>query len=450
MSSEASSECGFELQSDSEEVDDQQIELENLVYISMQDVEKDPEKALAGFEKALTLEQDKGEWGFKALAEIVKIRIRLRQFEAMMNAYRQLLGYIQTAVTRNTSETVVNAVLDLVGELPAEEATTLLDDFFAITLEALAQTNNERLWFKTKLKLGKTYFVRKAYGKMQRVIRELDKHCRDADGSVIEQKSSQMLELLALEIQLCTETKDSKRLHALYQRSLQIRAALAHPRIIGIIRECGGKMHMADRNWELAHQDFFEAFKCYNEAGDRRKLECLKYLVIANMLMVSDINPFDSNEAKAYKDDPQIVAMTNLIDAYQKSDLATFDRVLNSNHRAITSDAFVNEYVVELRRTIRTNVLLATLKPYSRVGVGFLASTLGVDAPGVEDLLVAVILDGRLDARIDQVRGMVVVSDTSVEAAQARDAARCAAQRSLTASLAKLTISLTSRLSDKP
>ena len=45
----------------------------------------------------------------------------------------------------------------------------------------------------------------------------------------------------------------------------------------------------------------------------RRRTACLKYLVIANMLMKSAINPFDSQEAKPYRIDPEILAMTNLV-----------------------------------------------------------------------------------------------------------------------------------------
>ena len=112
-----------------------------------------------------------------------------------------------------------------------------------------------------------------------------------------------------------TATKNNKRLKSLYQKALQIKSAIPHPKIMGVIRECGGKMHMAQREWELARNDFFEAFKNYDEAGVQRRVQCLKYLVLANMLMNSDINPFDSQEAKPYKNDPEILAMTNLVSA---------------------------------------------------------------------------------------------------------------------------------------
>lgn len=77
--------------------------------------------------------------------------------------------------------------------------------------------------------------------------------------------------------------------------------------------ECGGKMHLREQEFEEAHTDFFEAFKNYDESGSPRRTTCLKYLVLANMLMKSAINPFDSQEAKPYKNDPEILAITNLV-----------------------------------------------------------------------------------------------------------------------------------------
>lgn len=64
----------------------------------------------------------------------------------------------------------------------------------------------------------------------------------------------------------------------LYQKALAIKSAIPHPRIMGIIRECGGKMHMAERKWAEAATDFFEAFKNYDEAGNQRRIQCLKYV----------------------------------------------------------------------------------------------------------------------------------------------------------------------------
>ena len=59
-------------------------------------------------------------------------------------------------------------------------------------------------------------------------------------------------------MQMYTEMRNTKKLKELYQRALTIKSAIPHPRIMGIIRECGGKMHMHERLWSEAATDFFE------------------------------------------------------------------------------------------------------------------------------------------------------------------------------------------------
>ena len=46
-------------------------------------------------------------------------------------------------------------------------------------------------------------------------------------------------------------------------------------------------MHLRENEFDRAHTDFFEAFKNYDESGSPRRTTCLKYLVLANMLMKS-------------------------------------------------------------------------------------------------------------------------------------------------------------------
>lgn len=114
---------------------------------------------------------------------------------------------------------------------------------------------------------------------------------------------------------------------------------------MGVIRECGGKMHLRQEDYQTAHSDFFEAFKNYDESGSPRRTTCLKYLVLANMLMKSEINPFDSQEAKPYKNDDEILALTNLVTAYQKNDIGEFENILRQNRKTIMDDPFIKEHI---------------------------------------------------------------------------------------------------------
>merc|ERR1712060_306056 len=210
-----------------------------------------------------------------------------------------------------------------------------------------------------------------------------------------------------MEIQMCTETRDSKRLKQIYTRALNVQSAIPHPRILGIIRECGGKMHMTERAWPAAATDFFEAFKGYDEAGVPRRVQCLKYLVLASMLMETTVNPFDSQEAKPYKNDPEIAAMTSLVAAYQCDDINEFEKILKQNRKAIMEDGFVKEYIEDLLRNIRTQVLLKLIQPYSRVRLSFISQELNVSDVDVEALLVVLILDGRVRGYIDAINGIL-------------------------------------------
>lgn len=40
------------------------------------------------------------------------------------------------------------------------------------------------------------------------------------------------------------------------------------------------------------------------------------------------VDPFDAQEAKPYKQDPEIIAMTNLVDAYQNNNIKEFEYIL--------------------------------------------------------------------------------------------------------------------------
>lgn len=92
------------------------VDLENQYYNSKALKEDEPLAALQSFQKVLDLENgDKGEWGFKALKQMIKINFKLSNYNEMMTRYKQLLTYIKSAVTRNHSEKSINSILDYIS-----------------------------------------------------------------------------------------------------------------------------------------------------------------------------------------------------------------------------------------------------------------------------------------------------------------------------------------------
>ncbi|GJX75137.1 COP9 signalosome complex subunit 2, partial [Tanacetum coccineum] len=189
-------------------------------------VETDPEGALTGFAEVVQMEPEKADWftklellcnvifirdsNFKALKQTLKLYYRLGRYKEMTNAYREMLTYIKSAVTRNYSEKSVNNIMDFVSG-SASQNIGLLQEFYQATLKALEEAKNERLWFKTNLKLCNIWFDMGEYGRMNKILKELYKSCQKVDGTDDQKKGTQLLEVYAIKIQMYTETKNNKK-----------------------------------------------------------------------------------------------------------------------------------------------------------------------------------------------------------------------------------------------
>ncbi|TFY71833.1 hypothetical protein EVG20_g1172 [Dentipellis fragilis] len=397
---------GFDY-SDGEEGDESgSADVENLYYTAKSKKEDDPEQALKDFRAIVEQEEEKGEWGFKALKQCTKLLfLRLRRPTEALKTYTQLLTYTKSAVTRNYAEKTINGILDYVGGGkggPVE--VDVLERFYQVTKDALEEAKNDRLSPTIQGLFLSEYDTIRMADPVSQLIRDLYRATGSAgDGEDQSQKGTQLLEIYALEIQMHNETRNYKKLKEIYNASNSVRSAIPHPRIMGIIKECGGKMWMGERQWNRASEDFFESFRNYDEAGSPQRIQVLKYLVLANMLTGSEVNPFDSQETKPYKNDAQIKAMTDLVDAYQRREVHAAEKILRDNRSTIMDDAFIRSYIGDLLRSLRRQYLIDLIKPYTRLELTFLAKQLNVELEEVEELLIELILEGKVEGKIDQV-----------------------------------------------
>lgn len=171
-------------------------------------------------------------------------------------------------------------------------------------------------------------------------------------------------------------------------------------------------MHMSEENWKEAQTDFFESFRNYDEAGSLQRIQVLKYLVLTTMLMKSDINPFESQETKPYKNDPRISAMTDLVDAYQQNDIHRYESILQSN-KDVLADPFIAENIDEVTRSLRTTGVLKLIAPYTRFTLAFIAKRLKISVTEVQDIVSFLILDKKLEGKINQEKGTVEMDSRS-------------------------------------
>ncbi|QDS68484.1 hypothetical protein FKW77_010851 [Venturia effusa] len=403
----------FDYEDDDEEQEGGDVDIENKYYNAKQMKADNPEEAVDEFLGVPALEPEKAEWGFKGLKQAIKLEFKLKRYDSAVEHYRELLTYVKSAVTRNHSEKSINNMLDFIEKNADDEAANFcIEKFYALTLESFHSTNNERLWLKTNIKLARLWFAQKNYRLLADKLRELHRACQKEDGTEDPSKGTSSIEVYALEIQMYAETRNNKRLKALYQQALRVKSAVSHPKIMGIIRECGGKMHMSEENWKEAQSDFFESFRSYDEAGSLQRIQVLKYLVLTTMLMGSDINPFDSQETKPYKNDSRISAMTDLVDAYQRDDIHGYEKILQTN-KDLLEDPFIAENIDEVTRNMRTKAVLKLVAPYTRFTLSFISKQLKITLSEVQDILGFLIVDKKLHGKMDQEAGTVEVESST-------------------------------------
>lgn len=130
-----------------------------------------------------------------------------------MGKYNELLTYIKSSVTKNRAEKSINSILDFTSTTSRDIA--VLQNVYETTLGALRHAKNDRLWFKTNTKLGKVYLERGEFGKLATIIRQLYQCCQTENVPADDlHRGTQLLEIYALEIQMCTEQKNYKQLKA--------------------------------------------------------------------------------------------------------------------------------------------------------------------------------------------------------------------------------------------
>jgi COP9 signalosome complex subunit 2 len=242
--------------------DDELIEIENSFYEGDDYIKEDPRRAVELFEKVVNLETARGDevtWRFKALQKLVKVHFNLKEYSKMIGRYRDMLIYM-SAVTRNECTESINVILDT---LLAATDPHVLSEMYEITLEALKSAKNERLWFNTNLKLAKLYMDNNKISEVERVLQLLKKSCQNSDGTDDMTKGSLLLEAYCLEIQLCSATHDAVRMRRIYPNTLNMNDVVSDPRIMGLIREEGGKMYMSEGQWIDAYNELYEAFRNY-------------------------------------------------------------------------------------------------------------------------------------------------------------------------------------------
>jgi COP9 signalosome complex subunit 2 len=85
-----------------------------------------------------------------------------------------MLEYASGAVTKNQAEKKINSLLDFMSTC---QDKGLLQRFYEVTLKSEEGNSNERLWFKTNLKLCDLWFQAGDFAPLAKALRHLNQVC---------------------------------------------------------------------------------------------------------------------------------------------------------------------------------------------------------------------------------------------------------------------------------
>ncbi|CAD7956054.1 unnamed protein product [Amoebophrya sp. A25] len=408
-------------------------------------------------------------WKFKALQNIVILAARVGKHEEMYETHQELLALLST-VTRNDASEAINSILDTINAIygsSAKDVVTSTKDavpttgaagggtvggsttaaagdpihaMYEMSLETLRANKNPSLWLSTCIKLAKLYLaqherlttsgrpissgVHKAAeeqalaNKIKALVPRMYEMMSENgigggaagamnNNSNTANTSSQWIEIYAVELQYLALVQDHERLKMLYPKTIELSSAIADPRNLAVIRECGGRyLYMRERQWQLAYNELFEAFQTYQATGNAPKAKLmLKFLVLANMLSESDINPFNSREAKVYAEDPEIKALMQLRQSLEEFSIEKLDQ----NLFLLTEDVLLAEYKEELESCTRSRIAAHLLQPYRSMRLQNLAGELNVNMEKTLQILGSLIRSGKVKGSIDEVKQLVLM-----------------------------------------
>lgn len=323
-----------------------------------------------------------------------------------LQAHQKLLKRVDK-VSRNDKSTAITNILEAVNDVQDSDFKAKI---FDKTLEIL-KDSDRKMWMDIQIKLGKLYLQKEEYKRLDQLIYELKVGCKAAKAESDENDNSYLMEVYCLEIQLCDKMGDNKRLRAIYPETEKLSTVINNPTVTGIIKEHGGKMFMSEKQWKRALDELFESFKCYQEVANSEAKTILKYVILASIISNSEINYADTREAKVYQEDKEISALMELRVAYENNNYKDILSIL----KRIKKDSFMESCLDDFLRNIRLNALIIKIKPYKNVQISYLAGELDITEREVITLLVELILEQRIDGKIDQKEGFLELSSAKKE-----------------------------------
>lgn len=368
-------------------------------------------KAMALFEEVVQLEKNKEiKYSFKALASISIIAIHIQQIDKLSKSLEQLLA-VMPKVGTNEAEEGIKSLLDVSSKSSNTKISQIVNDKLLKSLRTL----NEKMWITITMRSCKNCLENNDMEKMEKMLEELRGLVMLPNGNYDDRKVN-VFDFLALEIKLASRNKDLPKMKKLYgftQRNLS--EGLSDPRSLSIIQDTGARINFIEKNWEKSRILFFDAFKNYQVIASPDAKRMLQFAVIASILSYSTINPLFSQEGRVYAETPEFVKLDQFRKAFDNNDIPVLLNLCDDKKFLINDDKEISQFKNDIMRNIRLKVIVSFVQPYDTVSLNYMAKELKINVKELIVLLTDLILESKLNGKIDEISGILNLKPDSVD-----------------------------------
>lgn len=313
------------------------------------------------------------EWIFKSYKQLAKISYQQQRWEQVLQYIGILVGFL-SKLSGNYAEDSINKLL---LRYSASKDTAFVSEMYDVIVSSLEDScvsgmSAHRLWLKINMNRLNNLLENGVLDKCPSIILAIKEKLETVSELT---KNSYVLDIIAAEIEyVMRKNTDVNLLQLIYQRSLQVKPAITHPRVMGIIRECGAIIQFYKNNYERARVEFYECFKHYDEAGSSSKKKVLKYLSLCSMLSDNEVNPFESQETQAYAQLPEYQNLICLAQSYEDVDIEQFLSVvesMNTSGDSLSVDPIFEHSVPHILHNLKMKILLKYLKAYKTLSFDY-------------------------------------------------------------------------------
>lgn len=386
----------FEFEDENEDIAEDQVpdsNLENKYYCAKGLKDDSTAIAIQELETLLHTEAsslDDYTWCFRSCKQLMKLYYKEGQLDKVLETVLRLTKLAPHVGSVYAEESIGR----LLASYGASADLSFVKKFHDIILSYVQRDNSSsstRIWLKIHISKASLLLEDGELDEANNLIKDIKLQLNEASENV---QNAFGIECLALEIEYYSRLlvpDNLTELQTLYHQSMEMSTALTHPRITGVIRECGGKVFFYLSNFERARLEFYDSFKSYDEAGSNHKKKILKYLAVCSLTVENEVDPFESHETQLYAQLPEYSDLIFMIKQYDDLDLDGYDRAVakvQQNDSFLGSDDIFRRSAELIKHNLRSKILTNLLKSYKTIRFESIMDSLHISQAELEHMVI--------------------------------------------------------------